>query len=129
MRYRPFRFAFAALLLLAVSICRAASPPVRIWEMHELTFQAASKFGNPYTDATMWIDLSGPGFNKRVYGFWDGGKTFKVRVLATSPGTWTWKSGSEPNDSGLSGKQGSFAAVEWTDAEKQTNFLRRGYPH
>ena len=28
---------------------------------------------NPYTDVVCWIDLEGPGFARRVYGFWDGG--------------------------------------------------------
>jgi hypothetical protein len=49
-----------------------------------------------------------------------------VRVLATAPGTWQWKSGSSPEDAGLSGKSGSFAAINWTEAEKQANPLRRG---
>src|SRR4051794_29630160 len=107
MRSCAFRFACAAIMLLAASICRAAVPEsVHTWQMHELTFKAANKFANPYTDATVWVDLTGPGFDKRVYGFWDGGNTFKVRVLATSAGRWTWKSGSEPADAGLNGKDG-----------------------
>src|ERR1035438_9111664 len=32
-----------------------------------------------------------------------------------------------PSDSGLTGKTGSFAAVQWTDAEKEQNPLRRGF--
>jgi len=40
---------------------------------------------------TVWVDLKGPGFNKRCYGFWDGGKTFRIRITATAPGTWTWR--------------------------------------
>ncbi|HEU4654283.1 MAG TPA: DUF5060 domain-containing protein, partial [Steroidobacteraceae bacterium] len=103
------------------------STSVHVWQMHELTLQASKTFANPYTDATVWVDLSGPGFNKRVYGFWDGGKTFKVRILATAPGTWQWKSGSEPQDPGLANQTGSFEAIEWTEAEKQANPLRRGH--
>jgi hypothetical protein len=95
--------------------------------MQELTFQAKNAYKNAYTDATVWVDLSGPGFNKKVYGFWDGGNTFRVRVVATKPGTWTWKSGSTPNDAGLSGKTGSFTAVDWTEKEKNENPLRRGF--
>ena len=34
----------------------------------------------------MWVDLQGPGFERRCYGFWDGGDVFRVRVLATAPG-------------------------------------------
>ena len=104
-----------------------ASARVHPWEKFELAFAAEQTFKNPYTDATVWVDLTGPGFNKRVYGFWDGGNDFKVRVTATAPGVWQWRSGSEPNDVGLAGKTGSFVATEWTEAEKQENPLRRGF--
>ena len=55
-----------------------------------------------------------------------GAETFKVRVLATAPGTWTWRSGSTPSDPGLAGKTGTFTAIDWTEAEKLQNPLRRG---
>jgi hypothetical protein len=95
--------------------------------MQELSFQAKNSYKNAYTEVTLWVDLSGPGFNKRVYGFWDGGNSFRVRVVATKPGTWAWKSGSTPNDAGLSGKAGSFTAIDWTEKEKTENPLRRGF--
>jgi hypothetical protein len=116
-----------ALLVLAAAFPATDHAAVRIWEKQELTFQSAVSFPNPYTDVIVWVDLTGPGFNKRVYGFWDGGKTFRVRLLATVPGSWSWKSGSEPTDPGLSGKSGSFQALDWTEAEKQANPLRRGF--
>ncbi len=100
---------------------------VHLWEKHELSFSSQNSYSNPYTQATIWVDLEGPGFRKRVYGFWNGGREFCVRVVATAPGTWHWKSGSEPFDAGLAGKEGSFAAVEWTEEEKQQNPLRRGF--
>lgn len=98
-----------------------------VWEKQELTFTAAQAFTNAYTEAVVWVDLTGPQFNKRVYGFWDGGQTFRVRLLATAPGTWTWRSGSSPADEGLAGKSGSFEAVPWSDAEKEANPLRHGF--
>lgn len=100
---------------------------VHSWEKQELTFTSAQSFASPYTDATVWIDLSGPGFNKRVYGFWDGGNVFRVRLVATAPGAWHWQSGSSPYDSGLAGKTGSFEAIEWTASEKDENPLRGGF--
>ena len=104
-----------------------AGDVAHVWEKQELTFTSTASFANPYTDAVVWVDLSGPGFKKRVYGFWDGGRTFRVRLVATAPGIWTWWSGSDPEDAGLAGKSGSFAAVEWTDAEKQASPLRHGF--
>lgn len=104
-----------------------ATPPVHVWEMQELSFTAGNSYKNPYTDVKMWVDLSGPGFNKRVYGFWDGGSVFRVRVVATHAGVWTWKSGSNTNDPGLTGRSGSFTAVEWSEEEKKENPLRHGF--
>ena len=100
--------------------------PVHVWEKQELTFTAANTYANPYTDVIVWVDLQGPGFAKRVYGFWDGAQTFHLRLMATAPGEWSWTSGSTPADPGLGGKSGSFTAMEWTDAEKAANPLRHG---
>ena len=105
----------------------AASARVHTWEKVELAFVAKQTFKNPYTDATVWVDLTGPGFSKRVYGFWDGGNDFKVRVTATAPGMWHWQSDSEPHDAGIAGKTGSFVATEWREAERLENPLRRGF--
>lgn len=103
-----------------------AAAPAHVWEKQEIVLTAANPYRNPYTEVTVWVDLSGPGFSKRVYGFWDGGQTFRVRVLATAPGLWSWKSGSTPADPGLAGKAGFFDAVEWSRAELEANPNRRG---
>ena len=99
-----------------------------MWETQEITFQAAAEYANPYVDVDCWIELEGPGFAKRVYGFWDGGRTFKVRFVATAPGEWRWKSASnQPLDGGLNGGAGKLKAVDWTEAEKAENANRRGF--
>lgn len=116
----------AGIALIAASAF-AAGPAAHVWEKQEVTLTAAKTYANAYTGVTVWLDLSGPGFSKRVYGFWDGGQTFRVRIAATAPGTWRWRSGSSPSDPGLAGKSGSFTAVEWTEQEKQANPLRHGF--
>ncbi len=118
------RSGFAALLCAGMAWGAVAHP----WEKQELTFTAARSYSNPYVNVTVWVDLQGPHFHKRVYGFWDGGPTFRVRLVATAPGGWRWKSGSAPPDPGLAGKHGSFTAVAWSEAEKRENPLRRGFP-
>ena len=106
----------------------AISQDIHVWEMKELSFRAENKYGNPYTDVSFWIDLTGPDFNKRVYGFWDGGQTFRVRVVATAPGEWSWTSGSnQEDDKGLHQKSGSFTATSWTPEEILENPNRRGF--
>ena len=105
-----------------------AAPEVRVWEMHEISLTAEGAYANPYTDVTCWVTLEGPGFSERVYGFWDGGGRFKVRVVATAPGDWRWTSGSnQPADAGLNGQAGRFTATGWSEAEKEANPVRRGF--
>jgi hypothetical protein len=115
------------LVLLLLGMAASAVGQVHVWEKQELTFTAAGSYANPYTQVTVWVDLAGPNFKKRVYGFWDGDRTFRVRLVATEPGTWTWQSGSNPPDQGLAGKTGAFEVIAWTEAEKRENPLRRGF--
>ena len=90
--------------------------------------RAAQTYANPYVDVTCWVDLEGPGFKHRVYGFWDGGRTFRVRFVATAPGEWRWTSGSnQPDDAGLNGGRGGLDAISWTEEEKAENANRRGF--
>lgn len=124
--------ALGILCFVCASPLRAQDAPdssaVHVWEMKEITLTAAQDYENPYTDVTCWVDLEGPNFSERVYGFWDGGDTFKVRVVATEPGKWTWSSGSnQPDDEGLNRESGRFTAREWTEAEKEENPVRRGF--
>ena len=46
---------------------------VHVWELQEVALRAAQPHENPYSEVVCWIDLEGPGFARRVYGFWDGG--------------------------------------------------------
>jgi Protein of unknown function (DUF4038)/Domain of unknown function (DUF5060) len=105
----------------------ASSSVVHVWEKKELTFTSSSSWDNPYVEVSVWVDLVGPGFRKRVIGFWDGGRTFRVRLVAPTVGEWTWQAGSNPPDPGLSGLRGSFTAIDWSEDEKQENTMRRGF--
>ncbi|MCF7973868.1 MAG: DUF4038 domain-containing protein, partial [Phycisphaerae bacterium] len=97
-----------------------------VWDKVEITLHAKTTYDNPYKDVTVWVDLTGPGFAKRCYGFWDGGDTFRVRVMATAPGEWQWRSGSNPSDPGLAGATGEFTAAAWTNEALTANACRRG---
>ena len=97
-----------------------------VWEIVEIELHAQNPYENPYMQVDVWADLTGPGFQNRVYGFWDGGDTFKIRVTATAPGTWSYTTGANFDDAGLCGKTGSFTAIAWSEAEKEENPCRRG---
>jgi len=104
------------------------TPTVHVWEMVEVALTAARDYPNPYVEADVWVDLEGPDGARRVTGFWDGGRDFRIRILAPQPGLWRWRSGSDPDDPGLSGRSGSFRAIPWTEAECAANACRRGMP-
>ena len=106
------------LFLLAMSIPAFPSPAVHLWEKQELTFTSAQSWANPYTDVTVWVDLAGPGFKKRIYGFWDGDRTFRVRLLAPAPGDWSWQSGSNPADPGL--RESTADSRRWLERGRET---------
>jgi hypothetical protein len=104
------------------------SSDIHVWEVKEVTLKAEKEYGNCFTDVTCWIELKGPNFSKRIYGFWDGSNRFVVRMVATAPGKWQWTSGSnQPDDKGLNGLSGEFNAVNWTKKEKLRNPNRRGF--
>ncbi|MEO9229627.1 MAG: DUF5060 domain-containing protein [Devosia sp.] len=97
-----------------------------VWSKIDLHLDAEGHYNNAYVEVEVWVDLEGPDFNRRVFGFWDGDQDFVVRVLATAPGTWHWTSGSSPHDAGLAGKRGTFEAEAWSAADLATNPNRRG---
>ena len=101
---------------------------IHTWEMHEIILKAENKYKNYYTDVTCWVELKGPGFSKRVYGFWDGDNIFIIRIVATKPGKWQWTSGSnQPDDNGLNNHQGELDAINWTEEEQIQNANRHGF--
>jgi hypothetical protein len=124
------RTALLGLLLVCSSHAaqaRLQSGEVHVWEVQEITFAAAGNYANPYVEVECWVELEGPGFKRRVYGYWDGGRTFKVRLVATAPGEWSWRAASnQPGDAGLAGS-GRFRAVAWAPAELEQNPNRRGF--
>ncbi|HMG92704.1 MAG TPA: DUF5060 domain-containing protein [Chryseolinea sp.] len=104
-----------------------AQDTVHVWELSEVRLQSEKEYANPYTDVDVWIELDGPEFTKRIYGFWDGGNNFIVRFVANKKGEWSWKSASSSSDPGLDGKHGSVTAIGWTETELRENPLRRGF--
>lgn len=97
----------------------------RVWSRIDLAFSAERDYDNPYTDVDIWVDLEGPGFQRRVHGFWNGGRDFVVRVLATAAGQWTWRAGNSTDDPGLTGS-GRFEARAWSAQDLAANPNRRG---
>ncbi len=118
----------AAWLILTCGLALAAESAGHVWELQEIELHSSRSHTNPYVDVEAWIELNGPDFKNRVYGFWDGGNIYRVRFVATRAGDWSWRSGSnQPHDPGLNGKTGRFTARDWTAEEKRANPNRRGF--
>lgn len=104
------------------------SGEVHVWDAQEIILEATIDHSNPYRDVECWIELQGPEFKRRVYGFWDGGRTFRVRFVCPAPGDWSWTAGSnQADDPGLNGGTGRLRAMAWTEEEKAANPNRRGF--
>jgi hypothetical protein len=122
-----------AVFVLALALTGAPASSLQrgeahVWELQEIVLSAQNDYANPYAEVTVWIDLKGPGFAKRVYGFWDGGRTYRVRFVATATGDWSWSTASNQSaDAGLNGGTGALKAMPWTAAEITANPNRRGF--
>jgi hypothetical protein len=116
------------ILITPIFLYSDSSSNIHVWETKEIVLKAEKHYDNCYTDVECWVELKGPHFSKRIYGFWDGDNVFIVRVVATEPGKWKWKSGSnQKNDKGLNNRTGEFNANAWTEEEKLQNPNRRGF--
>ena len=98
-----------------------------VYEVVEEVFYAEKDYANAYMEVDLWVELTGPRGTYRMPAFWDGGDTFRARLVATQPGRWQWSTGNKTGDSGLDGKSGTFTADAWTEAEKAANPNRRGF--
>jgi hypothetical protein len=121
-------FLTISLLICNALIAEESGKQTHTWEMQEITLLAEQTYDNYYTDVTCWVDLKGPDFSKRIYGFWDGDNVYRCRIVATKPGQWHWVSGSnQADDKGLNGITGQFTAIEWNEQEKLQNSNHRGF--
>jgi hypothetical protein len=124
---------FCIYLLLLVSFTLRPSyaensSDIHVWEMQEIVFKAEKHYENYYKEVECWVDLEGPDFSRRVYAFWDRNNVFITRIVATRPGKWIWKSGSnQKGDKGLNNHSGEFTAIPWTEEEKKKNPNRHGF--
>lgn len=100
--------ASAILFLVAAQIekpIRTADVPK--WSVYELTLTASDQTTDPYLETNLVGVFSGPNDQAVVVnGFWDGGRTFRVRFAPTVEGTWTYMIVS--SDAAMDGHMGSI---------------------
>ncbi len=103
----------------------ATEPSVPKWGRFEHTFESAKSYENPVQEAVLnVVFLSPSGQTNRVYGFWDGGRTWRVRFSPRTSGKWTWASTcSDTANGGLHQQSGSFLC---TAAAGKSRFEQHG---
>ena len=103
-----------------------AAPPIPPWQVVELDFTSEKSYENAYTEVEFWVDfVHEDGARLRRPGFWDGGKSFKVRFASPeADGIWSWESFSNVPDNGLRDHSGSF---ETGGPVGSTHFQKHGF--
>ena len=119
-----------ATMVLAPGVLPAATqsqsmPVVPKWERFEHEFTSLADYANPLQDVTVTVLFVSPlGETTQVYGFWDGGRTWRVRFAPDQPGHWRFKSTcSDAANLGLNEQTGEFLC---TSTLSQSRFFLHG---
>jgi len=84
-----------------------AQPQVGRFDIFEASFEASGATANPYTELSAQAVLTRPDRSTwRIPLYWDGARTWKLRVSPDAPGEWAFRI--ESADQGLASKNGTF---------------------
>lgn len=106
---QPFLF----FLFLILSFSAQGETP--LWSKLELSFVSDKDYENPlYELQDFFATLTSPtGRTKKINGFWDGGRNFKIRFAPDELGTWTYNTtSSDEENTGLHQQAGQFDCVD-----------------
>lgn len=107
---------FAALILAGSSLAGAPADVPR-WTRYEAAFTSHTGYANPAQEVRLRVEFRSPsGEVSGADGFWDGGRTWRVRFSPGETGVWTWTSRAAPADAGLHNQSGRFVSVPYTGA-------------
>lgn len=100
-------------------------PVVPKWERFEHEFTSLATYENPLQDVTLQVQFISPlGEKFEIYGFWDGGRSWRVRFAPDQPGRWRFRTiCSDAANMGLNDQTGEFLC---TSALGQSRFDRHG---
>jgi hypothetical protein len=107
------RILLASLLVLALAwVGQAADSSMATYARFEQSLESSANYANPVQEASVTAKFTAPnGSTATVPGFWDGGKTWRVRFAPTVPGAWKFEiTCSDASNQGLK-KSGSFTAT------------------
>jgi hypothetical protein len=120
--------ALGSALMAGSGVLAASSKPVTVvpkWWRFEQEFKSSLAYTNPLQEATLTVSFTSPdGETSQVYGFWDGGKVWRVRFSPDQLGHWTFKTTcSDEANRGLHGQEGEFVC---SAALGESRFHRHG---
>src|SRR5438067_8264781 len=111
------------LMALAAAEVPAQDAAVPLWGRFETDFTAEE---DTSPDADLAVTFTSPSGRQRVVpGFWDGGRTWRVRFLPDEEGTWRFRSRAK-RGTGLDGQAGRFTCRKSELAAGGNPFLRHG---
>ncbi|MDF9800736.1 hypothetical protein OKW21_005999 [Catalinimonas alkaloidigena] len=90
------------------------------WMKYELTFESDKQYENPLYEVDSFnAEFTAPsGRTHKIHGFWDGGRSWKIRFMPDELGEWQYKTScSDKSNSGLSGHEGSFLCEKNTSEQ------------
>ncbi len=116
---------FAVSSALAAATRSLSLPVVPKWQRFEGEFSSVSPYAHPLQDVTLTVQFTSPlGETTQVFGFWDGGRTWRVRFAPDQPGRWKFKTVcSDAANMGLNDRTGEFLC---TASLGQSRFYRHG---
>ena len=90
------RLAAVCLFLLPAGVPTAAAfaktAVVAKWGRFEHSFKSSLVYSNALQDASLRVVFTSPlGETNEVDGFWDGGRTWRVRFSPDQPGRWKFR--------------------------------------
>ena len=115
-------FILIAVVAYVTAVCGA---DVETWRATELAFEAGTDYDKTGADAVTFDAVFTHDSGEEIArpGFWDGGKTFRVRFAPTKPGRWRWITTCR-GDATLDGRSGELSAKPYAG---ELEIYKRGF--
>ena len=124
-------------------VCRSIAWWVSLAGIHVFAVEAWTRWEHSLTSTRTYDDPCGEVTTKVIYrgpqqqqitglGFWDGGDSFKLRMMFPTPGRWAWQTiCSDTNNPGLHQQTGSVEVVQFSGHNPlyEHGYLRVGANH
>lgn len=130
---RRLRLRFVQIIAWCVSLTALHLVAAETWTRWEWSLTSTKTYDDPYGGVAVSVHYRGPERQQiKGLGFWDGGNTFKLRMMFPTPGHWTWQTSCSDTDNfGLHQQSGSVAVVLYSggDSLYRHGCLRVGTSH